>query len=516
MAAPALAKTLWPHLETGWDDIAELETPGIAAKLAAVRAGTASTSTLNVTAAVKVLSELADPEAAAAGDTRVAVRAALGERHAATTPKKRTTPSERLFAGTPDDVVAALKKKRSVTPALSAAYRGASPEVRDATWELMLWNATSSRVAADVLAERAETLGVGAAATIHEYVHRAVAGTPARRRVGIHDSRCRPLIIGLRAVLTAWLDANNTTGAPWCVALEPTDDTPLPFDTPPEPSAAAGLGALAAVLGVVVHGPDSVAEGALAATGAGLAADLGTAGLTIGASTLTWKQISSIINFDELAARGALNFLSSVAAAGSARAAADGINELYSAARAPERVTGGTCALISEADPALEPGAAVRLWAATWAGCEDGNSHWVNAQRRGWTEALIAHLAATTPAAAGAVRDTLNEPHCAAATVAAAHALIAAAGAAHSDAIDVLFEHVVDTCTAGDLAGWAAQAPNAAWVRGWARHLDTLITEAVGVTGNRVEMWTATLTILDGFNGPSSDAVAVAAGVCGE
>jgi hypothetical protein len=126
------ADLLWPHMTSpSWVDVAEVARPGLRSKVAAVAAGTATTAGLPVQAAVRVLEALplADRAAAACGDRRAAVIALPGVAAAAPGVSDPRRAAHRLFDGTPDEVAARLASRSKVTSAALDAFCSCDDEM---------------------------------------------------------------------------------------------------------------------------------------------------------------------------------------------------------------------------------------------------------------------------------------------------------------------------------------------------------------------------------------------------
>jgi hypothetical protein len=153
-----VAAVLWQHLEhPHWEPVAELAHPGVGVVIDAVRRGDDTTASLPVDVAVRLLGTLDDPRSAAAGDTRGAVVAAVGD-----TPARRQRRSDgnaaadALFAGSGNDILARITARRRIadTDTVVERYLGLDDPTRDLIAAELIMRAGTT-VGAAVFADRA-------------------------------------------------------------------------------------------------------------------------------------------------------------------------------------------------------------------------------------------------------------------------------------------------------------------------------------------------------------------------
>jgi hypothetical protein len=282
MDTATLAALLTPHVDDGWELVADIARPGVAAKVAAVRNGAATTAVLGVADAVRVTAEVADPAVATRGDRRKAVLVAAGD----TSVARRVAPTAALLDGDLDDVVARIAARSTTTPAMISVFLAAEGERRHVLAEPLARIADIGGLAL-IFAERADSLGPdGVVAFYRELDHAlrletnaASATSIIRHRTGLQ--RARMPDAALRA-LAGWLAQH---GGARDRLLQGVDDHPAVKDPIP---AGAGAGLAAIAVGCIQRpfaGPTPLVAALLARhRGAPTVALL----RTVAASGITW------------------------------------------------------------------------------------------------------------------------------------------------------------------------------------------------------------------------------------
>lgn len=269
MDAVTLSELLAPHIQTGWEHVAEIARPGTAAKVAAVRAG-ATVRDLSAHDAARAVLEAPDPAQAVAGETRATVLAvAAGS-------TRHRSPTAQLFDGTPEQVAANLEERKSITDSMIDAYLDATEAVRAVSAATMVKLAESRGIAA-VLCERADTLSPAAFTNWVLVIFAEIAAAeralgassgprnrsnPNRERERLTRQRAR-IDAATVAALRAWLEHHGGAGHGAKLSW-PGQQIPTVTATPTEASGDS-LAVLAAVRGHRLTGPTHLGRAALAA-----------------------------------------------------------------------------------------------------------------------------------------------------------------------------------------------------------------------------------------------------------
>jgi hypothetical protein len=505
MADTTLTALLWPVLDTGWEAVAELDQAGITAKIDAVRAGRATTRTLPADVAAKLVGELGDPASAADGDTRLAVRAALGE-HSAATPRARPrrTPSDKIFDGDPAAVDARLRSRRQISPALCAAYLRADPDVAAAVWPTMCERGNHHAYAV-VIASQCAARGTEFAGELLDWI----TATCDRRRYASAQVRERAKV-GAHMAGDEWLAQHGTSRHR--IHVNSWEEPPPPLNHPVAAAAGPGIAAVLTARSMRFCGPAEFGAGALsdAAITHGATHDVAH---NAAASGIDWATISDRLGL----AGGVIDIsalspaLAGIGDAGAARVLADAFNTTF-------------------ADPSAAIDAGGAAWLARTSYVDLCGDRVTPRAMLGYLEALTRERGdgATADSAIDVARYYLcsehrpstdelatlaDDPVLGDVVRAAAHRLVTATPSASelNDGAGDLWALAVERVGAATLAATARQTRNRGWLAAWARHIDACIANHDHL--DRSELWAATLAVIDGFDGTTRDAVDVAAAV---
>lgn len=282
MKPAEFAKVIAPHVAAGWEHVVDVAQPGVTAKVAAVRAGSASTATLDARTAARVVAEAPDPAAITAGEKRASVLAAADGTAAAL----RRAPTAALFDGTPKQVAAAVCARSTVTPAMIDAYLRSPRQVRDRVASHLARTAEVAGLAA-IIAERADALGAEAVATWYRDVRGVlldfVSRDVVRGRYTAEHRQLGRLPVAAATALARWFAQHGPLGAEITSTGAAAAADVGAVRTTAE--AGPGLAAIAADVGVTFAGPTGLGEAAL------VHARHPSRFLSAAASGVTWSQM---------------------------------------------------------------------------------------------------------------------------------------------------------------------------------------------------------------------------------
>lgn len=251
--ANTFTKVLSQYAHVGWEHLAELHHPGVTAKIAAVRAGDATTATLPARIAARLIRELPEPEAATAGDTRTAVTDALAVLATEPRPVTASNAARRLFTGDIADIAARIEARRSaLSETHVAAWAELDHDTADQLAAAVLANTTvrGAAMAFTELSVRHRSTVTERAAAAVAQPHQAADGREAESVT----TRRQTLADAVRAALAAWL-RDHTTIPDGGVG---GDVIAYPHHVPE--AAGEGLAALAGCAGVSFCGPTELAR----------------------------------------------------------------------------------------------------------------------------------------------------------------------------------------------------------------------------------------------------------------
>jgi hypothetical protein len=497
------ADLLWPHMTSAsWVDVAEVARPGLRSKVAAVIAGTATTVGLPVQAAVRVLESLPfDARAGAArGDRRAAVTALAGVASTPSGPSDPTRAAHRLFDGTPDEVAARLAERSKVTSATVDAFCSCDDGMVAALAAKVLTLApldAAARVVAEVsdrglaggvvgLVRAVEAQdGPGNRWLRHHRIYDGVATLLAANGVDVRTRQPRPLVTP---------DCDATATAAQLADL-----------------VAAGL-----LLRMTVCTSSATARAAVQRIGADLDALSGRpAVVTAGLSGLEWESVAAIARKGAPSAR--LSICASLAAAGVPTAFLDAaVCDLFTEAQEPGWVGRAGRDVIAATGPDLPTIAGLKLLldipkeakgvpqqadqVFTFLGggfghrCDPEVVADVLDGRHGEPLARALRACARQQPAAITRMELTGAQSCAAALAPMWREFV------HTHfgdrPLDVLELQPVGTVLAGAVAVVAGD-----------------LEAAVNTAGGGADLWSAVLSLADGFDGPLDELVACASGV---
>jgi hypothetical protein len=505
MADTTLTALLWPALDTGWEVVAELDQAGITAKIDAVRAGRASTRTLPADVAAKLVGELDDPTAAADGDTRLAVRAALGEHSAATVPARpRRTPSDKIFDGDPATVDARLRSRRQISPALCAAYLRAAPDAAAAVWPTMCERGNHHAYAA-VIASQCGARGTEFAGELLDWIESACD----RRRYASAQVRERAKI-GAHMAGDAWLAQHGTSRHH--IQINSWEEPPPQLNHPVAAVAGPGIAAVLTARSMRFCGPAEFGAGALsdAAITHGATHDVAH---NAAASGIGWATIADRLGLagDVVNVSALSPALAGIGDAGAARVLADAFNTTF--ADPSSAIESGGAAWLARTSyvdlcgDRVDPRAMLGYLEALTRERSDGSI--VNSA----IDVARYYLCSEHRPSADDIAALAADPVLGDLVHAAARRLVTTtpAGSELHDGAGDLWVVAVERVDAATLAAAARQTRNRGWLGAWARHIDACIAAHDHL--DRSELWAATLAVVDGFDGTTRDAVDVAAAV---
>lgn len=503
------AALLGRHVNRGWEHLAEIDRPGTATKVDAVRCGTTSTSVLPAPIAARLVAELDDPVSATTGDNRIEVREALRAATAALPARHQVEPTPaalRVFAGTTADICERLATRRGpLNEGHIAAWMTLTETERDTTALAVIANTTPNGAAA-VFVDLAVRHGAQLEVPLRGLGDHI--STHARNRAE-RDRRTDAARQGARIALAGWLRDHRGTEE-WTTNPTHTTGTPETMNPTPVPAAAGvGLATLAGALGIYFRGPTDLAEAAIE--------HKGTPGshtnrlMCAADSGVRWDHVRTHLfgdEFDEVAMISAALRLAKTPA-GKKLGVEMFRTELPGMGLVAATSHSVTTAVAAYRDE-LTVTETLRLIAVTSSVAVD------NTTNAYWTHAALAYLTADHAPTRGEVRDAaaadpLIDSYLD--RVAAALPRSPRVPTCGTEALAELWDRYVAHQRVS--AVWDFARRNTAVADAWGAQLETLI-EARAELGDTTSaaLWAAVAALADGFSGTTTELVDVAAAAC--